>query len=222
MNAAGATSVEKGKAIIPVVAPMIVAEAISVVCALVAHRKASEMIAAGANALATYKTMDDIRKEVVKETVGEEKAAEIEKKSVEERLSTAKDEEIEETGHGNTLFIDSKFTGRVWRSSKDYFELCIARLNNRIVSAYDTYGRLQRDGVAVSIGDFFREQGLRSATDLDNREYTARDFQRGLPIGLLPREFTRNGKTELGYEVDFRSEPTMTLDDRQVNYEHWR
>lgn len=217
-----ATFGEKVKALAPVLGPVAVAEAVSIGCGLAHLKVGSDLLATALNTASGAKTMDDIRKEVAKDVVGEEKAAEIDRKAVEQRLSTISDEEIEETGHGDTKFIDTKFTGRVWKGSKDHFELCISRLNNKIANAYDTYGRLRRDGVTVTIGDLYRELGLRSATELDNREYVARDFQRGLPITLIPREFTRNGKTELGYEIDFREEPSLVSDDRQINFEHWR
>lgn len=217
-----ATFGEKFKTLAPVVGPVVAAEAISIGCGLAHLKVGSDLLATAINTASGAKTLEDIRKEVEKEVVGEDTAEEINKRTVEQRLSSVSEDEIETTGHGDTLFIDPTFTGRVWRSSKDFFELCIARLDKKLASAYDTYGRLRYDGVTVTIGDIYREQGLRSATNLDNSEYPARDFQRGLPIKLLPREFTRDGKTELGYEVSYQEAPSIVPDDRQINFEHWR
>ena len=217
-----ATLGDKFKVLAPIVGPVVAAEAVSIGCGLAHLKVGSDLIATAINTASGAKTMEDIRKEVEKEVVGEEKAAEIDRRTVEQRLASVAEEEIEDTGHGDTLFIDPEFTGRIWRGSKDFFDLCIARLDKKIASAYDTYGRLRYDDVAVTIGDIYREQGLRSATNLDNIEYTARDFQRGLPIKLVPREFTRGGKVELGYEIDYQENPSIVSDDRLINFEHWR
>lgn len=214
-EAEGASSVEKIKAIAPVVAPMVIAQGISIGANVAEYKSTGKKLAGLVNMVSSYKTLTDIKNEIEKQHLDPEQIKQINDDVVKKRLETVDDSDIEDTGHGDTLFIDTKYTGRIWRCSKDYFDLCIAQLNNQIFSCFDKYGMLKRDSFCITIGDIYKKLGLRSASDLDGRVYMARDYAGGLPISLVPYEIERNGKTELGYAVWYDKDANILPDDRR-------
>jgi len=213
LNARNASNVEKAKTLGKIVGPMIVAEAVSVGSSLFEYKKTGEKLAGMVNAVSTYKALSEIRKEAEKENLPEEKVKEIDDAIVKKRLETASSEEIETTGHGDTLFIEPTYTGKVWRGSKDYWDLCVEKCNSKLFACYDKYGILKKDEFAISFWDIFRELKLRTYDMLFMLEFPARDFKE-LPVMLEPVEFTeKDGSTSLGYKVVFTHRPSIAYSD---------
>lgn len=213
LNAAGASNAEKAKRLFPILAAPAALEAASIITAIVAHRKSSKLIAAGVNAVSSYMTIEDIRKEAIKQTVGEEKAKEIEQKVAKEYTESLPSRKIVNTGHGDTLITDDTYSGITWRGSKDFWDLGISEKNKILWTAFDPYGTLRNDEVGVSIRDILKTQVKDVARVLDTYVYFARDY-RELPVGLEPFEFEDDdGKTELGYRVIWQNRPSLSYSD---------
>lgn len=212
MNEKGAGNAEKAKAL----GKEVVKVAVPLGVALVAHgaeyKKTGEKLSSAYNAISTYKTVDDIRKEVMKDELGKEKVEEIDKKVAKQELESAVKVEgaIQKTGHGDTLFIEDDYANVMWRGSKDYWDLTISECNRALQSCYDKYtGLCVRDDFALSIRDIIRRQGLKSAKVTCMFEFSAREFKE-LPISLEPVEVdTPDGGTELAYHVRYDESPTF-------------
>lgn len=212
-EAEGASNLEKAKAIAPVVAPMLIMQGVSIGTNVLEYKKTGQKLAGLVNAVSSYKAIDDIRKEIEKERLTPETFKEVDDEAIKKRLETATNEELEKSGHGNTLFIEPVYSGKVWRSSKDFFDLGVSRCNNKLYKCYDKYGSCIRDDFAISLWDFFDEQKVRKADMFQMYEYPAREYKE-LPVYLEPIEFeTKDGGTELGYKVLFSSAPTIAYND---------
>ena len=212
-EAEGASSIEKIKAIAPVVAPMAIAQGISMGASVAEYKSTGKKLAGLMHMVSSYTTITDIKNELEKQHLSPEKIKQIENDVVKKKLETTPEEEIEKTGHGDTMFIETKYLGKCWRSSKDFFELGVSRCNNKLYKAYDKYGACVKDDFAITIWDFCKEQKLRTADMQLMYEFRARDFKE-LPVTLIPIEFeNKDGTTELGYEVEFTSAPSMAYSD---------
>lgn len=213
LNERGASKGEKAKALAKILGPVIIAEGVMVTTAVVGHKKFGEKVAAGLNAAGTYKTMDDIRKEIENEQLTEDKVKQIDDRVVEERIKRATAEEIEETGHGDTLFIEPKYTGKIWKANRDFVELGVAKCDKKLYACYDQYGTCKNDEFAISLWDLCKEWGLSTADIYEMYEYKGRDY-RSLPIKLEPFEFVMpDGTSKLGYKVDFYRNPSLAYSD---------
>lgn len=213
LNEQGATKKEKAIALAKELALPAAAVGISVGSSLLGLKKGTEKIAAAVNAASTYKMVDDIRKEIVKEEVGEQKAAEIEKKVAQEGLKATPLDTFEKTGHGDVKFIETEYMGRRWLGSKDYFDLCVEKANNKLESCYDRYGTCARDDFALTFWDIAKIVGLERFAAMDILGYYAREYRK-LPVDLEPYEFTNDdGSTELGYRVVFTERPSFVYTD---------
>lgn len=213
LNEKGASNAEKAKALAPVIGPIIAAEAISVGASIFEYKKTGDKLAGLVNAVSAYKSIDDIRKEVEKEVLPEEEVKAVDDAVVKKRLETASPEEIETTGHGDTLFIEPTYTGKVWRGSKDFWDLCIEKNDAKLYACYDKYGMLRKDDFAISFWDIFSTLGLRTYDMLEMFEYRARDFRK-IPVSLEPVEFTdKDGASSLGYKVIFDQRPSLAYSD---------
>lgn len=219
LDARGADKAERAKEYAKALAPTGIALGVSVGSKLVEFKRTGEKLSSLVNAVSTYKTIDDIRRDVEKEELTEDKIKAIDEKVAERRIKSASPEEIEETGHGDTVFIEPEYTGKVWHGSKDYWDLGIAKLNGKLMGCYDKYtGLCRKDDFAIDFWDIFKEQGLRTADFYRSLTFPARDFKQ-LPVSLEPIEYEgKDGKTELGYKVVFDARPVMAYDDRNLNY----
>lgn len=208
-EAEGASNLEKAKAIAPVIAPMVIAQGISIGTSVAEYRSTGKKLAGLVNMVSSYKTISDIKNEIEKQHLTDDKIKAIENDVIKKRLETVPEEEIEKTGHGDTIFIEPEYMGKVWRSSKDFVELGIARNNNKLYQCYDKYGSCIRDDFAISLWDFCEEQRLQKANMWQMYEFCARDF-RELPVYLEPIEYeNKDGTTELGYKVVFTASPSL-------------
>lgn len=213
-EAEGASNLEKAKAIAPVVAPMLIMQGVSIGTNVLEYKKTGQKLAGLVNAVSSYKAIDDIRKEIEKERLTPETLKDVDDEATKKRLETVPVEEIEKTGHGDTMFIEPKYTAKVWKSSKDRFELGVEKANNKIARCYDKYGTCVRDDFAITMWDFLKGQGLSAADLHDTLEFQARDYKGGLPVHLEPIEFTNaDGGEELGYKVVFDHPPTLAYSD---------
>ena len=213
LNEQGATKKEKAIALAKELALPVAAVTVSVGSSLLGLKKGTEKIAAAVNAASTYKMVDDLRKEINKEELGTEKAADIEKKVVQEGLKATPLDTFETTGHGNIKFIETEYIGRKWLGSKDYFDLCVEKANNKIESCYNQYGMCTKEDYAFTFWDFAKIIGLERFSAMDILGYYAREYRR-LPVTLEPYEFTNDdGSTELGYQVVFTERPSFVYTD---------
>lgn len=94
-----------------------------------------------------------VYKEKVKEEIGEEKANKIEKEIIKEKIKEVPVDNggitnIYYTGTGEQLFYDT-FSGRYFRSSIQYVETCVNKVNKHIINEF-----------LMSVNDFYNELGI--------------------------------------------------------------
>ena len=206
----GASKKERALAYGKVLLPTGVALAVSVATKVVEHKKAGEQITSLINGANTYKTIDDLRKDAEKELLPEEKVKTIEDKVDEKMIEKISQKEPpEETGHGNVLFIEPRYTAKLWRGNKDFFDLAISKCDKKLYACYDPYGCCKNDEFSITFRDIFKELDLRVAEMFEMYEYKGRDY-RSVPVHLEAHEFD-NG--ELGYKVVFDRSPSIGYSD---------
>lgn len=112
LNVAGATNLEKAKAIAPIIAPTVVATGISVGMTLGSAKKVSDLVATVSTLSSAYsmtKTAQEEFIEKAKEVVGEEKVQEIKRAVADEKYPEKTSngsyvKRVIRTGHGEDLF----------------------------------------------------------------------------------------------------------------------
>lgn len=215
LNEKGASNAEKAKALAPVVGPIIAAEAISVGASVFEYKKTGEKLASLVNAVSAYKSIGDIRKEVEKETLPEEKVKEIDDKTDKKFVEkVAVSEDIEKTGHGDVIFIETQYFAKAWRANKDYMDLVLEKCNSKLRACYDKYGMLKKDDFAISFWDIYKTTGLRVSDLMDMYEFRASEHKGGLPIHFEPIEAEeKDGSTSLGYKMVIDHAPSFAYSD---------
>lgn len=215
LNAKNASNVEKAKTLGKIVAPMVVAEAVSVGSSLFEYKKTGEKLAGMVNAVSTYKALSELRKEAEKETLPEEKVKEIDDKTDKKFVEkVAVSEDIEKTGHGDVIFIETQYFAKAWRANKDYMDLVLEKCNSKLRACYDKYGMLKKDDFAISFWDIYKTTGLRVSDLMDMYEFRASEHKGGLPIHFEPIEAEeKDGSTSLGYKMVIDHAPSFAYSD---------
>lgn len=135
--------------------PSVALAALSVVSIISSNRISSRRTAALAAAYSLSETAFSEYKDKVAETIGEKKAGIIEEKVAQDQIKKIPmlPDEIEETGHGEFLFLDPK-SGRYFRSSKEFIDRVMVKLNSQLMNE-----------MWVPLNDLYDELGIRT-TDL--------------------------------------------------------
>lgn len=212
-NEEGVSNAEKMKRLAPEIAKPGIALGVALVTSAVEYKGTGKKLATAIDAASSYKTINDIRREVEREHLTEEKAKEIETEVAKKRLETVPDKEVKETGHGKVKFEEHVYSGNVWHGSRDQWELAVEKCNSKLRACYDRYGLCRKDDFAQSIKDLFRNLRMDCPDMCDNYVYQAIEYDH-IPVVLVPVEFdTADGGKELGYQVVFEKEPTMAYSD---------
>lgn len=132
--------------------PSVALAALSVVSIISSNRISSRRTAALAAAYSLSETAFSEYKDKVAETIGEKKAGIIEEKVAQDQIKKIPmlPDEIEETGHGEFLFLDPK-SGRYFRSSKEFIDRVMVKLNNQLMNE-----------MWVPLNDLYDELGIRT------------------------------------------------------------
>ena len=132
--------------------PSVALAALSVVSIISSNRISSRRTAALAAAYSLSETAFSEYKDKVAETIGEKKASIIEEKVAQDQIKKIPmlPDEIEETGHGEFLFLDPK-SGRYFRSSKEFIDRVMVKLNSQLMNE-----------MWVPLNDLYDELGIRT------------------------------------------------------------
>lgn len=132
--------------------PSVSLAALSVVSIISSNRISSRRTAALAAAYSLSETAFSEYKDKVAETIGEKKAGIIEEKVAQDQIKKIPmlPDEIEETGHGEFLFLDPK-SGRYFRSSKEFIDRVMVKLNSQLMNE-----------MWVPLNDLYDELGIRT------------------------------------------------------------
>lgn len=132
--------------------PSVALAALSVVSIISSNRISSRRTAALAAAYSLSETAFSEYKDKVAETIGEKKACIIEEKVAQDQIKKIPmlPDEIEETGHGEFLFLDPK-SGRYFRSSKEFIDRVMVKLNSQLMNE-----------MWVPLNDLYDELGIRT------------------------------------------------------------
>lgn len=132
--------------------PSVALAALSVVSIISSNRISSRRTAALAAAYSLSETAFSEYKDKVAETIGEKKAGIIEEKVSQDQIKKIPmlPDEIEETGHGEFLFLDPK-SGRYFRSSKEFIDRVMVKLNSQLMNE-----------MWVPLNDLYDELGIRT------------------------------------------------------------
>ena len=132
--------------------PSVALAALSVVSIISSNRISSRRTAALAAAYSLSETAFSEYKDKVAETIGEKKAGIIEEKVAQDQIMKIPmlPDEIEETGHGEFLFLDPK-SGRYFRSSKEFIDRVMVKLNSQLMNE-----------MWVPLNDLYDELGIRT------------------------------------------------------------
>ena len=132
--------------------PSVALAALSVVSIISSNRLSSRRTAALAAAYSLSETAFSEYKDKVAETIGEKKAGIIEEKVAQDQIKKIPmlPDEIEETGHGEFLFLDPK-SGRYFRSSKEFIDRVMVKLNSQLMNE-----------MWVPLNDLYDELGIRT------------------------------------------------------------
>lgn len=203
----GASNLETAKAVLPVAGRTMMAVAVAWGTAILNHKRTGEKIVRLAEALVVTKSLSDDTRKATVETVGEEKAAEIDRKVAYDRAASEPVmlSEVETTGHGTYIFREP-MTGKTFRANKDYIELVVDRW-----SAILRKARNQGDDeFEVSMTDIFDEIGLSRCgfADLYTWKTTEADEIRVNLNNTFEYE-APDGSREPAYILDFYTKPTL-------------
>ena len=174
LNARNATPKEKVTAIAKETWDIGLAFTISSGAAIANQVVASDIIAGLATTAGTFKTAYDIQKEVTKDVAGEETAKKIDDAVADKKLAEIKEDEIEDTGHGNDLFYEP-LSGKLFRANDDYVKSVFLKKSNDLMKAHDKYGFCISDDYAVSLWDIVKHFGKRKLEVAEMLEIKARD-----------------------------------------------
>lgn len=132
--------------------PSVALAALSVVSIIGSNRISSRRTAALAAAYSLSETAFSEYKDKVAETIGEKKAGIIEEKVAQDQIKNIPmlPDEVEETGHGEFLFLDPK-SGRYFRSSKEFIDRVMVKLNSQLMNE-----------MWVPLNDLYDELGIRT------------------------------------------------------------
>jgi hypothetical protein len=215
LNAKGATNGEKAKALAPVVAPTVIATAVSVGCALAHEKTTGDRISGLINTASTLATASDIRKAAEQNVVGPEKAEEIDKAVAKEVVESTPATEIKKTNHGDKIFYERN-TGSKFRASKDFVELGFAHANAKLARCYNSYGMCTNDEYELPLSDIFREWGVDGGQFAEMFVIRAKDHSK-VTYNLINTEFTLDdGTEEQGYIIDIVT--PLSLDTYKDRY----
>lgn len=212
LNAKNATAKEKVTAIAKETWDIGLAFAISSGSAILNQTSATKIIAAGLSTASTFKAAHDIQKEVTKDVVGEETAAKIDQAVTEKQLASIKEEEIEETGHGNDLFFEP-LSGKLFRANDDYVNSVFLKASNELLRAHDKYGFCISDEFAISLWDIVKHFGKRQVGIAEMLEIKARDAKEiDYFLDGMRYEFN-DGHVETGSKIVIRTPFSLAYSD---------
>lgn len=215
----GASNVETAKAILPVAGRTMMAVAVAWGTAILNHKRTGEKIVRLAEALAVAKSISDDTKRATVETVGQEKADEIDRKVMQNR---AEDKpvimsEVETTGHGNYIFREP-MTGKTFRASKEWVNLIVNNWSHSLKEARDN----DNDEYEVSMTDIFDDIGLSRCGFADLFTWRAVD---NVSIDVnLDNTFEYegpDGTREPGYIFDFYTKPVLCYSSYSTAKSRW-
>ena len=132
--------------------PSVALAGLSIMSIISSNRISSRRTAALAAAYSLSETAFSEYKDKVAETIGEKKANVIEEKVAQDQIKKYPmiPEDIEETGHGEFLFLDPK-SGRYFRSSKEFIDRIMVKLNSQLMNE-----------MWVPLNDLYNELGIRT------------------------------------------------------------
>ena len=159
--------------------PSVALAGLSIMSIISSNRISSRRTAALAAAYSLSETAFSEYKDKVAETIGEKKANVIEEKVAQDQIKKYPmiPEGIEETGHGNFLFLDPK-SGRYFRSSKEFIDRVMVKLNSQLMNE-----------MWVPLNDLYNELGIRT-TEL------GRDLGWNIDSGYLDLRFSSQIATD--------------------------
>lgn len=203
----GASNIETAKAVLPVAGRTMMAVAVAWGTAILNHKRTGEKIIKLAEALAVAKSLSDDTKKATVETVGQEKADEIDRKVMQNRAEEKPVvmSEIETTGHGNYIFREP-MTGKTFRASKEWVELIVNNWSCALKEAkaknYEEY--------EVRMTDIFDDIGLSRCGFGDLFTWRAADNS-SIDVNLNNTfEYEGpDGTREPGYIFDFYTKPVL-------------
>ena len=166
--------------------PSVALAALSVVSIISSNRISSRRTAALAAAYSLSETAFSEYKDKVAETIGEKKAGIIEEKVAQDQIKKIPmlPDEIEETGHGEFLFLDPK-SGRYFRSSKEFIDRVMVKLNSQLmnemwVPLIDLY-----DELGIRTTEIGRDLGWNIDDGIVNMSISYISDDDGNPCGVL-------------------------------------
>lgn len=220
----GASNVEKAKAVLPVCGRTMMAIAVAWGSSLLNHKRMTGKVSTLVEALSLARSIQSDRIEAEKEVLGEEKAAEIDKK-IDQRRATEKPvvlSEIETTGHGTYIFREP-LTGKTIRCSKDYIELIVGRFSSELYRMHKGIqnGDLDPDAeeLEVSMNDIFKALGLSGCEFAEFLVWPARDFD-SIDVNLNETfEYEGpDGTLEPAYILKFYTRPIIGYNSYMYGY----
>lgn len=213
----GASNTEKAKAILPVYGRTIMCVAVAWGASILNHKRSADKIIALTEALSLARSLREETKRATVETVGEEKAQEIEKKVVTKRVSSEPVimSEIENTGHGRFIFREP-MTGKTFKASKDFIELIVDRHSNELMKYHKgirgdiEYRAYADEDYEVSMTDIFEDIGLSHCGFADLFVWPAREFDCiDVNLNNTFEYIGPDGTPEPGYILDFYTKPVL-------------
>lgn len=208
----GASNMEKAKAVLPVAGRTMMAVAVAWGSAFLNHKRSADKIIALTEALSLARSMQEDRKKAERETVGEEKAAEIDEKITYNKVTEKPVimSEVESTGHGNFIFREP-MTGKTFRSSKDYIEMIVQKWSMECNKYYVGIREGKYDDeFEVSMSNIFEDIGLSHCGFGDLFVWPAIEFD-SIEVNLNNTfEYEGpDGTVEPGYILDFYTKPIL-------------
>ena len=156
---------DKAREVGPIIAPAAIATGVSVTCAALNHKYASDTIRTLTDMLTLKNVADETFKKYTLEEAGEETYSKIEQRAA---LDYAKKTypstynnvgtRVYETGHGQDLFFDS-ISQNWFRSDINHLKSVVNDLNQQIVS-----------GIPVCLNELYNGWEVPAVDDLDTRE----------------------------------------------------
>lgn len=213
----GANNVETAKAVLPVCARTMMAVAVAWGSAVLNHKRCGDKIIALTEALSVANSLREDTKKATVETVGPEKAEEIEKKVATNRATQQPVvlSEVENTGHGTFIFREP-MTGKTFRASKDFVELVVSKYSSELTKHFlgihgdSDYARYADEDFEISMSDIFEDIGLSHCGFADLFTWPAREFDSiDVNISNTFEYEGPDGNMEPGYILDFYTKPIL-------------
>lgn len=203
----GASNLETTKAVLPYAARTMMAVAVAWGSAILNHKRTGEKIVKLAEALAVANSLRDDTKKATVETVGKEKADEIDRRVMQSRAENVSTPmaEVENTGHGTYIFREP-MTGKTFRSSKEFVEMIVTNWSCALREAKAKGD----DDFSVSMTDIFDDIGLSRCGFADLFEWPASEYDSiDVNVSNTFEYEGPDGTKEPGYIFDFYTKPML-------------